>query len=46
VLVQVGLGIPTLQLYAGVSSFDACFPVSSAVIKLDIKISSFEGVLN
>jgi hypothetical protein len=35
--------MPSLQLYAGVSSFETIFPVSSAVSKLDIKTSSFEG---
>jgi hypothetical protein len=38
---KLKLGTPGLQLYAGVSSFETKFRVSSAGSKLDIKTSSF-----
>jgi hypothetical protein len=37
----LALGMPSLQLYAGVSSFETKSPVSSRGLKLGIKTSSF-----
>ncbi len=40
---KFGLGMPSLQLYAGVSSVQTISAVSSAGLKLGIKTSSFAG---
>jgi hypothetical protein len=42
----MAVGMPSLQLYAGVSSFETISLFSSAGSKLQIKTSSFEEIKN